>query len=121
MDELDFTIEFTSDLTNEAMEIKLFEEADRRLRDLAAGHTDLIGAAVTLRQAAHGETPHLFKATVVAYVRPENIAATEKADNEMAALKGALTAVERQVREDRRKRKETWKQPSKARGEQNGA
>lgn len=113
MDELEFTVEFSSDLTNEAMEINLFEEADKRLRDLAHGHTDLIGAAVTVRQVAHGKTPHLFEATVVAYIRPENIAATEKADNEMAALKGALVAVERQVREKRRKRKETWKQPSK--------
>jgi ribosome-associated translation inhibitor RaiA len=113
MDELDFTIEFTSDITNKAMEIKLFEEVDGRLRALAKGHTDLIGAAVTVRQAAHGETPHLFEATVVTYIRPENVAATEKADNEMAALKGALNAVERQIREERRKRKETWKQPSK--------
>jgi ribosome-associated translation inhibitor RaiA len=116
MDELDFTIEFSSDLTNEAMDMRLFEEADNRLRGLAQGHTDMIGAAVTVRQAAHGETPYLFKATVVVYVRPENVAATEKADNELAALKGALDAVERQVREDRRKRKETWKQPSKAKG-----
>jgi ribosome-associated translation inhibitor RaiA len=47
----------------------------------------------------------------VTYVRPSNIAATEKADNPMTALKGALNAVERQVREKRKRLKEHWERP----------
>jgi ribosome-associated translation inhibitor RaiA len=114
MEELDFTLEFNSAGVNEATETELFDQADERLRALKGDHKDMIGAAVNIREPAHGETSHLFEATVVVYIRPENIAATEKADNPTAALKGALTAVERQVREGRRKRKEAWKTANRA-------
>jgi ribosome-associated translation inhibitor RaiA len=111
MNELDFTIEFTSDVLDEGMEAELLEEADSRLRKLADGHKDMIGAAITIWRAAHGETPHLYEAKVVVYIRPENIAGTEKEDNPTAALKGALKAVERQVREKRAKLSRRWEQP----------
>ena len=111
MDELDFTLELNSrGLTNE-VEDTLFVEADKRLRSLAKGHTDVVGAAVTLKEPAHEVGPPIFEATVVTYVRPSNIAATEKADNPMTALKGALNAVERQVREKRKRLKEHWERP----------
>jgi ribosome-associated translation inhibitor RaiA len=109
--ELDFTIEFNSELENESLEDDLFTEADDRLRKLARGHDDLIGSAVNLRKPAHGHTTRLFEATVVVYVRPENIAATEKADNPETALKGALDAVERQVRKKREKLGRQWERP----------
>jgi hypothetical protein len=44
-------------------------------------------------------------------MRPDNLASVEKAETDEGALKGALTAVERQVRESREKLRETWKQP----------
>jgi ribosome-associated translation inhibitor RaiA len=109
MEELDFTLEFNSAGVNEDLETILFDHADDRLRTLKGDHRDMVGAAVNIREPAHGETAYLYEATVVIYIRPENIAATEKADNPTTALKGALTAVERQVREGRKKRKEKWK------------
>jgi ribosome-associated translation inhibitor RaiA len=110
MNELDFTIEFNSPL-DETLEAPLFAEADGRLHKLAEGHTDLIGAAVTLRVPAEKTTTPIYEATVVAYCRPENVAATEKQADPMAALKGALRAVERQVRERRKKLKKHWERP----------
>jgi hypothetical protein len=50
---------------------------------------------------------------VVVYIRPENIAAVEKAESVEAALKGALAAIERQVREHRERLGATWQQPDK--------
>ena len=71
MDELDFTLEFYTDLEQSPFEDRLFDEADSRLRELRGDHTDIIGATVTIRTEAAGETP-LYVATVVATVRPEN-------------------------------------------------
>lgn len=111
MDELDFTIEFNSDLENKAYEGELLTRAETRLRDLARGHSDIIGAAVTIRRPAKKETAPLHEATVVAYVRPENIVGKDKQDNPEGALKGALDAVEKQIRKKRAKLRESWKQP----------
>jgi ribosome-associated translation inhibitor RaiA len=110
-DELDFTLELNSSGLSDEVEDTLFVEADNRLRSLAKGHSDIVGAAVTLKEPAHDVGPPTFEATVVTYVRPSNIAATEKADNPMPALKGALNAVERQVREKRKRLKEHWERP----------
>lgn len=111
MGKQDFHIEFSSELEDEDFEADLMAQAEGRLRELASGHDDLIGAAVTLKVPARAETPSLYAATVVAYVRPENVAATEKADVPNAALKGALDAVEKQVRQKREKLSERWERP----------
>lgn len=87
----------------------LRDEAERRLLDLAAGHNDLVGASVTIGELTGDSTPHRYEATVVVFKRPDNVAGTEKAESSEAALKGALSAVERQVRDLRTKLKETWK------------
>jgi ribosome-associated translation inhibitor RaiA len=110
MNELDFTIEFNSDI--EAEDTELFLEADRRLRELAKDHDDLTGAAINVRQPAHGITPPLFEVTVVVYARPENIVATQKSPDLMATMKGALDAIERQTRQKRTRLREHWKRPS---------
>jgi ribosome-associated translation inhibitor RaiA len=111
--QLDFTIEFNSDLEDKNLERRLFDEADARLRDLAKGHTDVIGAAVTIRQLAAAETAAMHEATVVAYSRPKRIVGKEKQESAVGALKGALEAVERQVREKRETLRERWEQPQK--------
>jgi ribosome-associated translation inhibitor RaiA len=111
INELDFTLELTSRDLPKEIEDALFAEADKKLRSLAKGHKDMVGAAVTMKQPAIKETPPLFEATVVTYIRPENIAATEKADNPMMALKGALNAIERQVRKKRARLKKHWERP----------
>lgn len=99
----EFAFEFLNEVQSLGPQVEdhLREEAERRLRTLQKGHTDLIGAAVSVEQPIHAETPFLFQARVVAYVRPKNIAATTEESDAMGALKGALDAVERQVREQR--------------------
>lgn len=110
MSETDFHIDFNSNLNEEA-EALLLEEAETRLLKLANGHQDMVGAAITIRRPAKGATDYLFEATVVVYSRPDNIAATEKRGDHTAALKGALSAIERQVRERRAKLRNTWERP----------
>lgn len=110
VNELDFTIEFNSSLDDTA-EADLFAEADRRLRSLAGERDDIRGAAVNIRIPGQSEKGYLYEATVAVYMRPEQVAATEKHDAPRGALKGALTAVERQVREQRAKLKKRWEQP----------
>lgn len=100
----DFDFEFHSDEIQ--VDPSLREEAEQRIRALTEGHKDIIGASVAVERQAHGETPHLIRARVVVYIRPENLAAVEKADSVMGALKGALDAVERQVRERRARLRE---------------
>jgi ribosome-associated translation inhibitor RaiA len=111
VNELDFTIEFKADDLNEVTEADLFEEAESRLLKLTKGHSDIIGAAVNITKPAQAETAFIFEATVVVYGRPDHTAATEKGDNPTSALKGALAAVERQVRSRREKLGKPWEQP----------
>jgi protease I len=107
----DFSLELNAEGVGEVTEAELFDEADRRLRELARGNRDLTGAAITIRQPAHGETPYLYEARVVVYARPEPVVATELKDHATTALKGALDAVERQVRNQREKLGKLWELP----------
>jgi ribosome-associated translation inhibitor RaiA len=111
MDELDFTLELNSEDLNKTAEYDLYTQAEERLRELAANHKDMTGAAINVRRPASGETAFLHEVTVVIYSRPEHIAATEKDSSPAMALKGALDAAERQIRKRREKLKERWKQP----------
>jgi len=113
MDTLDFTFEFHTEMPNlrEASRDALRAEAERRLLALAAGHRDLVGASAALEPLAHGVSPYMYEARVAVYARPENVAAVKKGETAVSALKGALDAVERQVREQRSKLAERWKQP----------
>jgi ribosome-associated translation inhibitor RaiA len=88
------------------------DEVRRRLRKLAKGHTDITGAAVAVEVIAQGENPFLYRVRVVAYVRPDPLSAEEKSGTVRGALKGALTALERQVRERRDKLGRPWEKPS---------
>ena len=99
----DFDFEFYVDiaaLTPESIN-ELRAEAESRLRQLAAGHTDMIGATVNMERMASGETPHTYRAQVVAYIRPDNLAGQARGDDLLATLREAIAAVERQVRERR--------------------
>lgn len=96
----EFPIEFKTDFTD--ADLDYYVMLEDRLAELAEGHTDIVGAAATLEQPAQGrETPYVFEASVVVYMRPNYISATEKNSNPELALKGALDAVERQVRSQR--------------------
>ncbi len=97
---LDFTFEFKNEVDHldKRREDEIRLEADERLRQLQASHTDLTGAAVSLESLTKGdETPHLYRARVVVYGRPEHLAAAEKEENPALAMKAALDAIERQV------------------------
>lgn len=107
----DFEFEFYSDLPHVTSEWRA--EAESRLRALAEGESDLIGASVAVEEEAKGEDPpHVYQARVVAYARPENVVAVEKGETIEVALGGALDAVERQVRERREKLRKPWERPS---------
>jgi ribosome-associated translation inhibitor RaiA len=101
MDPLDFQCEFRSKVPD--LEDALRAEAKDRLLALARGHTDMIGASVTPDELTRETTPHRFEARIVVYMRPTNQAAAEKADSSPGALKGALNAIERPIREARNK------------------
>lgn len=96
-------IEFRNETElNKDAEYRLYVEAEERLHKLAKGHTDITGAAIHLTTPAEArETQFIYEAQVVLYSRPTNTVAVEKGDQAMGALKGALSAVERQVRERR--------------------
>lgn len=111
MNELDFTIEFNSEGVDQTTESQLFTEVDNELRQLAEGHNDLTGAAVNIRQPAQGESSYLYEATIVAYIKPEQLAASEKNEDPVSALKGALSALKRQVRQQREKKGRPWQKP----------
>ncbi len=111
MSELDFTLELNSEHLPKEIEYDLFTEAEERLQKLAAGHTDVVGAAINVRRPAHGETTPLHEATVVVYSRPDHVAATQKEADPQLALRKALAVVERQIRERRNKLKKRWEQP----------
>lgn len=111
MNELDFTLELNSANLPQTAEYNLYTQAEERLHALAANHNDMTGAAINVRRPASGETAYLHEVTVVIYIRPEQIAATEKDSSPEMALKGALDAAERQVRQRRAKLKERWKRP----------
>jgi ribosome-associated translation inhibitor RaiA len=112
MDTQDFSLEFYNEAPLlEELELELAAEADRRLRELAEGHTDIIDASVSVEELTGEETPHRYQVRVVVYMRPDNVVAVEKQETVEGALKGALSAVEREVREHRQKLRQRWKQP----------
>jgi len=107
----DFTLEFNSEQLSKEIEYDLFTEAETHLQKLAAGHSDITGAAINVRKPVHAETAPLYEVTVVVYTRPEHVAATQKEADPRLALKGALSAAERQIRKRRSKLKKHWEQP----------
>lgn len=113
----DFHFEFHSEVPHLASE--LIAEADSRLRELAAGHTDLVGAAVAVEELSQDKTPHCYRARIVVYVRPANLVAEERGESLEGALKGALEAIERQVRQRRDKLEKQWQRPDKVVQESN--
>ncbi len=109
MSQTDFSYEFTTNIEEPDEQMGIYAEAS--LLELAEGHTDMIGAAVTIEELTGAETPHSYRARIVVYMRPRNTVAEEKDDNPMAALQKALAIIERQIRENRDKLRERWKQP----------
>ena len=116
LDEFDY--QFHSEVDRPLDDLKA--EVEARLRRLAEGHTDMIGASVAVdKPAENRSTPFIYRARIVAFVRPEQVAAVEMADTVEGAVTGALQALERQVRERREKLREPWKHTApRANGEE---
>lgn len=110
----DFPVEIRSD--SEGFSDKLREKTLRRLADLKGDHTDIVSAAVTIEEIAKGEEAFLYEFKVIAHMRPDPVIAAKKADTVETAMKAALDALERQVRERRAKLKEHWKRPDTQQG-----
>ncbi|MBN1665649.1 MAG: hypothetical protein JW862_01110 [Anaerolineales bacterium] len=107
--EMDFHLEFNIEVPNikEEFLAKIGEE----LSALSDEHNDLIGAAIAVEQIAGVEESYLYQARIVAYIRPENIAAVAKAASPEIALKDALSQIQEQINEDRGKRRQIWQRP----------
>ena len=104
----DFPIELVIDvehgeLLTQATRNKLHALAEKELRKLAKGHTDIIGA--NIRIAAPAEKPNIpvYDVTVALSFSPTNLAARESGSDPHTALNAALHAIERQVRSEREK------------------
>jgi hypothetical protein len=82
---------------------ELYQIAYDQITEMAQGHTDIVGAKVSLEELSSDATPHAFQARVVLYVRPEHIAATEIAPSSLGALQQALNAATKQLQEKRNK------------------
>ena len=76
MSSLDFHVDFDIEAENVRDEFNL--EAEQALRELAAHHSDLIGASVSVENIVKTESPYLYQVRIILYKRPEDIAVVEK-------------------------------------------
>lgn len=107
MGSADFYIDYESEVPNFGDDLK--NEVENRLFDLANKHSDMVGAAVSVTSPGKNELPFLYQVRVVVYTRPEDVVAVKKDETIQGAVKAALSAVERQIREKREKLGEPWK------------
>jgi ribosome-associated translation inhibitor RaiA len=107
MDEANFPVEFNNEIDDvKKSENEFYTLAVDRLSKLAEDHQDISGAVVNFKQPAQERNKaHIYEITIVVYMGSEHIAATEKSEQFRATLDGALDAVERQVRERRRRQR----------------
>jgi ribosome-associated translation inhibitor RaiA len=104
----DFYVDFDSEVQDFTDVLKA--EVEERLRDLASEDTDLVGSAVAVTAPGKGtEEAFLYQARIVVYARPTDIAAVKQDETVQVALREALSAIERQVREKREKLGAPWK------------
>jgi hypothetical protein len=101
--EFPFDFEFLNQ--TQQPDAELYQLAYSKITELAQGHTDIVGAKVSLEELSSDATPHAYQARVVLYVRPEHIAATEIAPSSLEALQQALNAALKQVQQKRNKRR----------------
>jgi ribosome-associated translation inhibitor RaiA len=107
MDSENFPIEFNNEIDDvKKSENEFYTLAVDRISKLAEGHNDISGAAVNFKQPAkEHQTSYISEVTIVVYMGSDHIAATEKGEQFQSTLDGALSAVERQVRERRKQQR----------------
>jgi len=82
-------------------------ETEGQLRELAASHSDIIGAAVALEKTVDTESYDVYRVRIVVYKRPQDIAVSKQSADPMVALREALDVLEEQVRGSREKLSQT--------------
>ncbi|MDX9991291.1 MAG: HPF/RaiA family ribosome-associated protein [Anaerolineales bacterium] len=104
MDRASFPIEFNNEIDEvKKSENEFYTLAVDRLSKLAEGYHDISGAMVNFKQPAkERQTNYINEVTIIVYMGANHIAATEKGEHFESTLNGALDAVERQVREQRK-------------------
>lgn len=94
----DFEFEYHSEVTNLPDDLR--PQIEERLRELSEGHKDVVGAAVSVtKMEGKQDVDHQHRARVVIYMKPENRVAVEKHESAEQALRKAVDAVVRQVRD----------------------
>ena len=74
---------------------------EKRIHKLARGHRDIAGASVALECVSGANNHAEYKARLVVYCKPANIAASRTQSSIRFAVSEALEAIERQIREQR--------------------
>ena len=100
----DFYIDYNIEVSEVSDEFK--RETERRLRELAAAHSDMVGAAVALEKTVDTQSYDLFRVRIVLYKRPQDVVVAKEDEEPMLVLGEALDALEAQVRDSREKRAE---------------
>jgi ribosome-associated translation inhibitor RaiA len=97
----DFYVDYNIEVSDVGEEFK--RETEQRLRELAAPHSDMVGAAVALEKVADTQSYDVYRVRIVVYKRPQDIVVTNQDSDPMLALREALDTVEAQVRATREK------------------
>jgi ribosome-associated translation inhibitor RaiA len=111
----EFYVDFNIEVPDMAAEFA--QEAERGLRALTDGHTDIVGAMVSLENIVKAETAYLYEVRIVLYKRPQYLTVTEQQGDPLTALKRALDALEGQVLKSREKLRERQVPPSETTNE----
>ncbi len=96
---MSFAMDFHSDIEDKRAEYQLYVQAQHKLRALTAGYSDINKVAVNISRPAVELA--LYKVRVVAYMKPDALAAVDKGRNPTRTLKHALDALEQQVQSRR--------------------
>ncbi|MGE5377292.1 MAG: HPF/RaiA family ribosome-associated protein [Bacteroidota bacterium] len=98
----DFYIDYNLEVAGSGEEFK--HETERQLQELAADHSDMVGAAVAVEKVADTQTYDVYRVRILVYMRPQDLVVTKQDADPMMALREALDTLEKQVRETRGKR-----------------
>jgi ribosome-associated translation inhibitor RaiA len=97
----DFYIDYNIEVADVSDQFK--RETEQRMRELAAAHSDMVGAAVALEKVADTQTYDVHRVRIVVYKRPQDIVVSKQDPDPMVALREALDTLEEQIRESREK------------------
>lgn len=97
--------EFVFHTDEDSLQDELWRIAEDRLLKIWRNRKDIEGADVKVEIETPGESPKVYRASVIVNVRPEKVVASKKNDDAITALREALDAIERQVQKVRDTRK----------------